>query len=216
MSAHEDRQDALLRLLNIDLPIIQAPMAGICSPALAAAVSNAGGLGSIGVGALDAAVARVLIEELRSRTANPFNVSLVADDEAMLQMLLLMRPAVVSFHRGLPPRTVVEGLQQSGIVLMATATTLREARQIAAAGVDVIVATSLALTRRIVGKLAIPVIASGCITDGAGIAAALRLGAAGVHLGTAFARCAESASPQAGALSAAELMARLADELWVA
>ncbi len=215
MSTHDDRQDALLRLLNIDLPIIQAPMAGVCSPALAAAVSQAGGLGSVGLAGSDAAGARTMIEALRSRTAKPFNVSLDANEE-MLALLLEMRPPVVSFQLALPPREAIEALQQAGIALMASATSLREARQLAAAGVDAVVATSLALTRRIVGRVAVPVIASGGIRDGAGIAAALRLGAAGVQLGTAFARCAESASPQASALPAAELMARLADELWVA
>src|SRR5688500_6456182 len=134
----------LSQLLGIELPIVQAPMAGVSSPAMAATVSNAGALGSIGVGATDAAGAQGMIAEVRGRTAKPFNVNLfchrpaVADvalerewidrfrplfaeqgaeppdrlteiyqsfvtDEAMLAMLIAERPAVVSFHFGLPP-----------------------------------------------------------------------------------------------------------------
>jgi nitronate monooxygenase len=69
------RSVALLETLGIDLPIIQAPMAGVSSPAMAAAVSNAGALGSIGVGATDAAGARAMIAAIRGRTRRPFNVN---------------------------------------------------------------------------------------------------------------------------------------------
>ena len=61
----------LLDLLGIRLPIIQAPMAGISSPAMAAAVSRVGGLGSIGVGAIDATGARAMIAAVRQRTSGP-------------------------------------------------------------------------------------------------------------------------------------------------
>ncbi len=249
---------SLLGLLNIDLPLIQAPMAGVSTPALAAAVTNAGGLGSIGVGSVDAAAARVMIVELRSRTAGPFNFNLfchrpatgspaveaawierlrpafaslgaepparlgeiyksfVADD-AMLQMLLEEKPKVVSFHFGLPPRDVIKALRGAGIVLLATATNLDEAQDIAEAGIDAVVAQgyeagghrgvfdpdapdeqlgTLALTRLIVRNVALPVIAAGGIMDGAGIAAALRLGAAASQLGTAFVACDESAADE--------------------
>src|ERR1700745_994337 len=66
----------LLETVRIDLPIIQAQIAGLSSPAMAAAVSNAGALGSIGVGATDAAGARAMIEALRAQTARAFNVNL--------------------------------------------------------------------------------------------------------------------------------------------
>src|SRR3984885_15050412 len=66
----------LLATLGIDLPIIQAPMAGLSSPAMAAAVSNAGALGSLGVGATDAAGARAMIAAVRERSAGPLNVNL--------------------------------------------------------------------------------------------------------------------------------------------
>ena len=215
MSMHH-QEEALLSLLGIDLPIIQkAPKAG--TPALAAAVTNAGGLGAIGVGALDAAAARQMIEELRSLTPGSFHVNLpgkrLAKADGMLKMLLETRPRVVSFHAGLPAHGVITALQQAGIVLMAAATTLDDAQAIAAAGIDVIVAQgkekkqpdSLALARSVVCHVQIPVIAAGGIRDGAGIAAALRLGAAGVQVNTS-----------ARKLSPAALMAQLADELWIA
>ena len=66
---------ALLKRLGVDLPIIQAPMAGTSTPAMAAAVSNAGGLGSIGVGAVNADGARRMIETLQGLTNKPFNVN---------------------------------------------------------------------------------------------------------------------------------------------
>jgi nitronate monooxygenase len=244
----------LLETLGIDLPIIQAPMAGVSSPAMAAAVANAGALGSIGVGATDAAGARRMIEAVRQRSLRSLNVnvfchqparadpavdagwlshlgpyfqrfgaqpptqlkeiyrSFLVDDE-MLEVLLSMRPRVVSFHFGLPAAPRIRALRDAGLVLLASATTLAEARAAVAAGVHAIVAqgyeagghrgsfdpaapddalcTSV-LTRVLVRELKLPVIAAGGIMDGAGIAAMLRLGASAAQLGTAFIACPES------------------------
>jgi len=136
------------------------------------------------------------------------------EDEAMLAMLLEERPAVVSFHFGLPSPAVVAALRRAGIILLATATHPYEARLIAGAGVDAIVAQgieggghrgvfdpaavddglgSFALIRLLVRATELPVIASGGVMDGAGIAAALALGAQAAQLGTAFVGCPESA-----------------------
>ncbi len=248
----------LLQTLGIDLPIIQAPMAGVSTPAMAAAVSNAGGLGSIGVGSVGAEAARGMIAAIRASTDRPFNVNVfcnrpaVADptqeaawlarlalvfrrfgveppaalkeiyrsfveDDAMLAVLLEERPRVVSFHFGLPPAVRIAALRDAGIVLLATATNLEEARSIASAGVDAVVAQgfeagghrgvfdpdahddrlgTIALTRLLVRKLEIPVIAAGGIMDGAGIAACLLLGASAAQLGTAFIACPESAADE--------------------
>ncbi|OZI77916.1 NAD(P)H-dependent flavin oxidoreductase [Bordetella genomosp. 12] len=245
--------------LGLSLPIVQAPMAGVSTPALAAAVSNAGGLGSLGLGAGNAQAARAAIEATRALTPRAFAVNLfchrpsVADprreadwlsalaprfaefgatppaalseiytsfqtDEAMLQMLLETRPAVVSLHFGLPPRKTLQALRAAGIYLMATATQPDEARRIAEAGVDAIVAQgieagghrgtfddtprdealgTLALTRLLATRLQRPVIAAGGIMDGAGIAAALELGAQAAQLGTAFITCPESSADAA-------------------
>ena len=168
---------SITRLLDIEHPIIQAPRVGVSTPALAAAVSNAGALGSIGIGACTPAQARAMLAETRALTRRPFNVNLfchrpaVADaqreaawlehlrplfaefgaeppagireiyksflaDPEMLQMLLDERPAVVSFHFGLPPRDWIDALKAAGIRLLASATSLEEARRVEAAGVD--------------------------------------------------------------------------------
>ncbi len=238
----------LLALLGIRLPVIQAPMAGVSSPAMAAAVSDAGALGSIAVGAGDVEAARGMIRAVRERTGQPFNVNLfchapaAADpaseaawiarftplfgafgaqppqhlreiyrsfvvDEAMLAMLLEERPAVVSFHFGLPSAAAIAALKHAEILLLATATSLAEARTIAAAGIDAVVAQgweagghrglfdpdapdeelgTMALVRLISAALDTPVIAAGGIMDGRGIAATLALGASAAQLGTAF------------------------------
>jgi nitronate monooxygenase len=239
---------ALLDLLKVDLPIIQAPMAGVSSPAMAAAVAEAGGLGSIGVGATDAAGARKMIAEVRERTDRPFNVNLFThrparadaaveaawietlrprftelgaeppeklgeiyrsfvEDDDMLAMLVAEKPAIVSLHFGLPDARRLQALRDAGIVLLASATSLAEARQLQAAGVDAIVAQGweagghrgvfdpdapddrlgiMALTRVLVAELDLPVIAAGGIMDGQGVRAALALGAAAAQLGTAY------------------------------
>jgi nitronate monooxygenase len=244
----------LCELLAIDLPIVQAPMAGISAPALAAAVSNAGALGSIGVGATTAAGAREMISAVRAQSTRSLNVNLfchrpavpaphieaawlarlapefarfgvappsalreiytsfVADAD-MLAILLAEKPKVVSFHFGLPQLDAVHALRAAGIALLGTATSLGEAHELEAAGVHAVVAQgfeagghrgvfdpdaaddqlgTFALTRLLVRELGVPVIAAGGIMHGAGIAAALKLGAAGAQLGTAFIACPES------------------------
>ncbi len=246
----------LLRTLGVSLPIIQAPMAGVSTPAMAAAVSNAGALGSIGVGAANAETARGMIRAVRAGTDRPFNVNVFChrpavanrereaawlarlapifasfgavppdrlteiytsfvEDDAMLAMLLEERPRIVSFHFGLPAAERITALHDAGIVLLATATNLDEANQIAEAGIEAVVAQgyeagghrgvfhpdapdqclgTIALTRLLVREVTIPVIAAGGIMDGAGVAACLLLGASAVQLGTAFVACPESAA----------------------
>ena len=246
----------LLTRFGVELPIIQAPMAGTSTPAMAAAVTNAGALGSIAVGAVDAAGARGMIAALKDLTRGPFNVNVfthrpaTADparerawldgltpvfaefgaeppgelkeiytsfvaDEAMLELFLETRPAVVSFHFGLPPARTIARLKAAGVVLFSSATTLDEAEQGVRAGVDAIVAQGyeagghrgvfdpaapdsqlgvVALVRLLAGRIPIPVIAAGGIMDGAGIAAMLDLGAVAAQLGTAFIACPESSA----------------------
>jgi nitronate monooxygenase len=249
---------SLLKRIGIETPIIQAPMAGTSTPAMAAAVSNAGALGSIGVGAVNTAGARAMIEALKTQTFGPFNVNLFChepsvahaarerdwllalkpvferygaeppkaikeiytsfvDDPAMLELLLETRPAVVSFHFGLPSAEAIGRLKAASIVLLSTATNLDEAERAVEAGVDAIVAQGyeagghrgvfdpdapdaqlgvVALTRLLVSRIARPVIAAGGIMDGAGVAAALDLGAVAAQMGTAFIACPESSADQ--------------------
>ena len=245
--------------LSIQHPIIQAPMAGTSTPRLAAAVSNAGALGSLGIGASTAAQARAMIEETRALTDKPINVNVFChaparrdagveaawlahlaplfdeagaplpasleeiyrtfnDDEESFRMLLALRPEVVSFHFGLPSGERLAALRAAGIRTMATATNLIEALRIERAGVDAIVAQGIeagghrgmfdpaatderlsmaVLVRLLVKRTTLPVIAAGGIMDGAGIRAALDLGAAGAQLGTAFILSPESAANDA-------------------
>lgn len=233
-------------------------MAGVSTPELAAAVSNAGGLGSIAVGATNVAGARLMIEQVRAQTKQAFNVNLFvhaapqtdlerekewlealrptfqsfgleppdtlatiyrsfADDDEMLAMLVEAAPPVVSFHFGLPSKDRISAIRAAGCMLVASATSLAEARLVEAAGIDVVVAQGWeagghrgvfdpsaqddqlgvsALTRILVTQTGLPVIAAGGIMDGAGIRAALDLGAAAAQLGTAFIACPESSADQ--------------------
>jgi nitronate monooxygenase len=250
---------ALLERLGIQLPIIQAPMAGVSTPTLAAAVSNAGALGGIAVGATDAAGARAMIAQVRDATTRPFNVNVFVhaaarpdpdreaawlaqlaptfrtydaeppavlrtiyrsfnEDEAMLAALLEAAPAVVSFHFGLPAADRAAALRAVGALLLASVTSVAEGVAAERAGMDAVVAQgyeagghrgmfdpeapdgqlgTLALTRLLVRRLHLPVIAAGGIMDGAGIAAVLQLGAVAAQLGTAFVACPESSASAA-------------------
>ena len=244
------------RLFDLSTPIIQAPMAGVATPALAAAVFNAGGLGSLGLGMSTVDQARQLITDTQALTDRPFNVNLFCHqpaardagreeawirhlaplfaetgakppatlkeistsflvDEAMQRLVLELRPAFVSFHFGLPPAAYLADLREAGIRTLATATNAREAAVIEAARIDAIVAQGIeagghrgmfdpeaederlstsVLVRLLARQSSLPIIAAGGIMDGAGMRAALDLGAAGVQLGTAFILCPESAA----------------------
>jgi nitronate monooxygenase len=245
----------LLSLLNIELPIIQSPMVGVSTPKLAAAVSNAGGLGSIGIGASNVEQARAMLRETAALTDKPFNVNLfchapaIADaareaqwltflapffaefdaaaptalreiytsfveDPDMLHMLLEEKPAVVSFHFGLPAQPAIDALKDAGIVLLCSVTSLAEAQVAERAGVHALVAQgyeagghrgvfdpqqdsemgTFALVRVLTEACRLPVIAAGGIMDGAGITAVMQLGASAAQLGTAFILCPESSA----------------------
>jgi nitronate monooxygenase len=143
--------------------------------------------------------------------------SFLVDDD-MLAALLAEPPEVVSFHFGMPSPERVRALRDAGIVLLGSATCLDEARRLVAAGVQAVIAQgyeagghrgvfdpdarddelgTMALTRILVRELRVPVLSAGGIMDGAGIAAALRLGASGAQLGTAFVTATESQADDA-------------------
>lgn len=245
--------------LSLSVPIIQAPMAGVSTPAMAAAVSEAGALGSLGLGASTPHAARAAILETRALTGRPFNVNVFChapaerdasveqrwidrsrpllakfgatpptaiheiyrsfrDDDEMLAVLLETRPAVVSFHFGLPRADQIAALRKLGIRLFGCATSTAEAGALDAAGVDAIIAQGWAagghrgifvpdapdaqlstenLTMSIVAQTHLPVIAAGGLMDGADIRRALGWGATAAQLGTAFVACDESAADAA-------------------
>jgi nitronate monooxygenase len=248
----------LANKFGIEVPIVQAPMAGVSTPSLAAAVSNAGALGSLSVGAMTVEEARSSINEIRAKTSRAFNINVFChqspdgdserdsewlkiltpffdsfghpppielkeiylsfnQNEAMLELFLQEQPPIVSFHFGLPSSEYIAALKKAGIILIATATSLDEAKLIKEAELDAIVVQgyeagghrgnfnpdarddqlgTLTLTRLIVDKTDLPVIAAGGIMDGAGIAAILALGAQAAQLGTAFVSCPESAADE--------------------
>lgn len=247
---------AFLELVGVAAPILQAPMAGATTPRLAAAVSNAGGLGGLGLGAASVSDARQQIREVVSLGASRLNVNFflhaaprpteernaaalggaarVADDLGitergaiatpfepfgpdMLEMVLEERPAVVTFHFGLPDDETLVALHECGIVVGVSATTPQEAIAVEEASCDFVIAQgaeagghrgqfdpddhrgmigTFSLVPQVVDVVSIPVVAAGGIADGRGLVAALALGAAAVQVGTAFLLCEEaSVSP---------------------
>jgi nitronate monooxygenase len=241
-----------LDLVGITHPVIQAPMSGFTPPALAAAVSNAGALGSIGCATLPPVAVREQVAVLREATNRPFNVNFFVHarpranpqaiasvqaklapyfdefelgpvpepkelfptfDEERLDLVLALRPRVVSFHFGLPEASAVRQIKEAGCVILSSATTVAEARSLEANGADVVIAQgfeagghrgsfssspgagmvgTMALVPQIVDAVHIPVIAAGGIADGRGLAAAFALGASGAQIGTAFLGCPEA------------------------
>lgn len=247
----------LVDLLEIEHPLIQAPMAGSATPALAAAVSNAGGLGSLGCGEMSPGDLETKVAELRSLTNRPFNLNFLAHDTPrrkgldgqartrmtsffaerglgeppatarapfgtfdaeLLRALLESKPAIVSFHFGLPSREATEALRDAGSTVLGSATTVAEALLLVEGGVDAVIAQgweagghrgsfepsnddvgvgTMALVPQVVDAVDVPVVAAGGIADGRGIAAAFALGASGVQLGTAFLSCPEAGVSEA-------------------
>jgi nitronate monooxygenase len=206
----------LRELLGVRLPFVQAPMANTAPPGLAVAVSAAGALGSVAGGSLSAEELREAIHEVRSATDRPFAVNVFAPPylrDGALDVLLEERPPACSFTFGLvDPRP----LHEAGIVVLGTATTVEETKVLERAGVDAIVVQGAEagghrgsfldgfplvplaeLVSSCVEAVSVPVVAAGGLMDGADIAAALRLGAQGVSLGTAFLFTPEAGVPRA-------------------
>jgi nitronate monooxygenase len=244
---------SLCEILGIELPIIQAPMAGVQTSALAAAVSNAGGLGSLPCATLSLDALRKELTALQAQTTKPFNVNFFCHTppapnpgrEAAWRLKLApyyeqfgldvsnipaspgrspfnaeaaalvseFKPAVVSFHFGLPAPELLGQIRSWDPKIVSSATTVEEACWLEAHGVDLIVAQgseagghrgmflsedlttqmgTFALLPQIVRAVKLPVIAAGGIATAAGVAAALALGAAGVQIGTAYLLCPEA------------------------
>ena len=253
-----NRSTAIMQLLGVDHPIIQAPMAGVSTPELAAAVSNAGALGSLGLGAASVTGAQKAIQTVRTFTDRPFNVNFFCHESAradaavnrawlahlapcfkeqgavapdalheiyttfgdnpeMIQLVADEKPPVVSFHFGIPKASIIDQIHAYGGRILISVTTLAEAGQAAAAGVDAVVAQGIeagghrgnfdarhdeeiglaVLVRQIAVTLDIPIVAAGGLMDGQSIFAIQQLGAGCAQLGTAFLLCPESAASPA-------------------
>jgi len=188
-------------LLGIDLPIVQAPIGSATNPALAAAVSNAGGLGMLAGTWRDPDSLRRIVRETRELTGRPFGVNLVLrwPPEERLELCLEEGVEVVSLAWG-DPAPYIQRVHSGGARVLHTVGSAEEATAAAEAGVDVVVAQGWEAGGHVVGSVATlplvprvvdavhprPVLAAGGIADGRGLAAALALGAAGVMMGTRF------------------------------
>ena len=191
----------LCDLLGIRYPILQAPIGGASTARLAAAVSEAGGLGSVAGTWRQPQVLETLIKETRSLTGQPFAVNLVLefDIAKQLEVCLSERVPIISFFWG-EPDPFISLVHAAGGLVMHTVASASEAERAAHAGVDILVAqgweagghirgqvSTLALVPRVVDVAQnLPVVAAGGISDGRGVAAALCLGAQGAMLGTRF------------------------------
>jgi nitronate monooxygenase len=245
----------LQELLGIEIPIIQAPMAGVQGSTLALAVSEAGALGSLPCALLSLDAIRTELTTINAGTNKPFNVNFfchsvpthTAEREAawraalapyyheygidiattpagpermpfqadVADVLEAFKPPVVSFHFGLPPAPLLARVRSWGSTILASATTVDEARWLEAHGVDAIIAQGLeagghrgsflsddltrqvgtfALVPQLVQAVKRPIIAAGGIADAQGVAAAMALGAAGVQVGTAYLLCPEAST----------------------
>jgi nitronate monooxygenase len=240
-------------LLGIELPIIQAPMAGVQGSALAIAVSNAGGLGSLPCATLSIDAMRAELAAIANASTKPFNVNFfchappqpdAAREKAWRErlrpyyeelgvdaadvspgpgrapfsreaadVLAEFKPAVISFHFGLPAPDLIDRVRSWGAKVRSSATTVDEARWLERHGVDAIIAQgleagghrghflshdlslqlgTLALVPQIVDAVSVPVVAAGGIADATCVAAVMALGAAAVQVGTAYLLCPEA------------------------
>jgi nitronate monooxygenase len=243
----------ILDLFRIEVPILQAPMAGSTFADMAVAVSEAGGLGSLPCALLSVEQARTELESIRRRTSRSVSVNFFCHtppqvnrerenrwkdrlqgyytelgidpdqpitaanrapfDERIWDVVGEFHPEVVSFHFGLPNQGLLGRVKRTGAKIVSSATIVDEARWLEDHGCDAIIAQgyeagghrgmfltkdvssqpgTMALVPQVVDAVRVPVIASGGISDGRGIAAALALGAAAVQLGTAYLFCPEA------------------------
>jgi NAD(P)H-dependent flavin oxidoreductase YrpB (nitropropane dioxygenase family) len=187
-------------LLGIDVPILQAGMAGCTTPELVAAVSNAGGMGIIGGLRMSADQLRNDIRRVRELTTRPFGVNHVVCllDNAAFEVTIAQRVSVLSLAWG-QSSDLTYRAHDAGLKVVHMVTSPEEAGQVASDGADVVVAqgneggghvghmSTLPLVPQVVDAVgSVPVLAAGGIADGRGLAAVLMLGAQGALIGTRF------------------------------
>jgi nitronate monooxygenase len=191
----------LCDLLGIEVPVVLAPMGGAVTPTLAAAVSNAGGLGMLPLTWTSPDEIATAVDETRQRTQRPFgvNLGLAWDQRERLAAALATGVRIVSFFWG-DASSIIGEAREAGAIVFVTVGTAEEGRAAAAVGADVVVAqgweagghvwgtvSTLALVPRVVDAVEpVPVVAAGGIGDGRGLAAVLALGGVGAWVGTRF------------------------------
>ncbi len=241
------QDNRIIDLFGIELPIIQAPMAGATTPEMVIATSEAGGLGSLPAALLTIEQTKAALDQIRSATSKPINVNFFAHanpaadpvaqmawrttlapyyvelgldpaapvpaagrapfDDNYCALVESYRPEVVSFHFGLPGPNLLARVRRTGAKIIASATTVAEARWLAEHGVDAVIAMGLeagghrgnfldddmatqvgtmALVPQVADAVSVPVIAAGAISDRRGVRAAFALGASAVQVGTAY------------------------------
>ncbi len=256
---YTNKTQQLLDKLQLDHPLIQAPMVGVSSPPLAAAAASRGALGSLGLSGGSAAAVENAYAAVSKLSQQPVNLNFfcharpTGNDTKQTQWLQYLKPlfaelganapkkiaapygtfddepetlaalldcnaAIVSFHFGLPAQASVQALRDNGTFVLASATSITEAKWLVAVGVDAVIAqgweagghrgrfatdqqdeqlSTLLLVQQLTQDLDVPIIAAGGINDGTSAAAALTLGAAAVQMGTAFVSCPESMASKA-------------------
>ena len=194
-------ETAFTRMFKLRFPIMQSPMGSVSSPELVAAVSNAGGIGMLAVAGLPPDLIRSQIRQVRALTDKPFGINLLLPvyQPGQAEACLEERVPLLSLYWG-DPAPYVQSAHEAGIKVMLQVGSVAEAQAARAAGVDLVVAqrveagghvrgttATMVLVPRVVDAVRpLPVLATGGIADGRGVAAALVLGAAGAALGTRF------------------------------
>ncbi len=190
----------LCQLLNIKYPILQGGMAWVATGELAAAVSNAGGLGIIGAGHAPPQIVEKDIKKVKSLTSKPFGVNIMLLStyvEEVIDLVLSEGVPVVTTGAGNPGKHM-EDFKKKGIKVIPVIASVALAKRLVRQGVDAVIAegmeggghigeiTSMVLIPQVVEAVDVPVIGAGGIADGRGLVAALALGAEGVQMGTRF------------------------------
>lgn len=196
----------ITELLGIEYPIIQGGMAWVAEHKLAAAVSNAGGLGIIGAASAPPEIVREEIKKCKELTDKPFGVNVMLlnpNAEEVAKIVVEEGVKVVTTGAGNPAK-FMELWSKAGVKVIPVVASVAMAKMMQRAGADAVVAegmesgghigsiTTIALVPQVVDAVNIPVIAAGGIADGRGLAAAMMLGAEGVQMGTRFVAAAEA------------------------
>ncbi len=194
------------QLLGVEYPVIQGGMAWVAEHNLAAAVSNAGGLGLIGAASAPPEVVREEIRKTKELTDKPFGVNVMLlnpNAPEVAQVVIEEGVRVVTTGAGNPGK-LIDAWKEAGVVVIPVVASVAMAKMMVRAGADAVVAegmesgghigaqTTMTLVPQVTDAVDVPVIAAGGIADGRGVAAAMMLGAEGVQMGTRFVTAKES------------------------